>query len=263
VSGVGLRTAGVQTIELARRSIASERRQLASVLPGLVFPLLLAAVYTKQFGRVLAMPGFPEVDSFLDFVLPACIVQAVSFGATAAGSELALDIENGFLDRLLASPVSRVPILLGRLAGAAVVSAAKAAVIIAVFVACGVEIRGGPPAAVVLVATAALLVLAIGGIGQVLAVRTGSQEAVGATFPLVFVSIFISSAFFPTNLMSGWFKVVAEANPVSWIVNPMRRLVIEDWSSADALQALGLPAALAVLTVALAIRALQRKLRAS
>ncbi|MDP6214183.1 MAG: ABC transporter permease, partial [Acidimicrobiales bacterium] len=179
----GVLTAGSQTWELTRRSVVGERRQLLSVMPGLIFPLLLAAVYTKQFSRVLEMPGFPEVDSFLDFILPACIVQAVSFGATAAGSELALDIENGFLDRLLASPVARWPILLGRLAGAAVVASVKTIVILALFLVFGAKVAGGPAAMLVLVAVAALLVLVIGGLAQVMAFRTGSQEAVGATFP--------------------------------------------------------------------------------
>jgi len=70
----------------------------------------------------------------------------------------------------------------------------------------------------------------------------------------------MSSAFFPTNLMSGWFKVVAENNPLSWIINPVRRLVINGWSSADALQALGLPAVLAAVSISAAVVALNRRL---
>ncbi len=61
----GLRLAGTQTLQLARRSLNNERRQLISIMPGLVFPLMMAAVYSQQFGRALALPGFPEVDSFL------------------------------------------------------------------------------------------------------------------------------------------------------------------------------------------------------
>ena len=260
MAGPGLAMAVRQTLELARRSVVAERRQLVNVLPGLIFPLLLAAVYSGQFSRALAMPGFPKVDSFLDFILPACIVQAVSFGATAAGTELALDIENGFFDRLIASPVARFPILIGRLAGACLVAAIKAAVLVAVFLAFGAEVKGGPAAVLVIMAVAALLVLAIGGVGQILAIRTGSQEAVAATFPLVFVGIFMSSAFFPTALMSGWFRVVAENNPITWVIDPTRQLVISGWSTADALQAMAVPAAISVVTVSLAVRALHRKL---
>ena len=255
-----LRLSGIQTAALARRSLVAEWRQLFSVLPGLVFPLLLAAVYTRQFQRALGLPGFPEVESFLDFILPASILQAVSFGASSAGMELALDIENGFLDRLLASPVARVPVLVGRLAGAAIVAAGKPLVLVAVFMVFGAEIAGGPAAVLVLLAVSSLLVLVIGGISQVLAIRTGSQEAVAATFPLIFVTIFMSSAFFPTSLMSGWFRVVAQNNPITWIVDPLRRLVVVGWSWTDAAATLGIPAVCAVGTVGAALAALQRKL---
>ena len=255
-----LRLIGVQTAALARRSLVAEWRQLFSVLPGLVFPLLMAAVYTRQFHRALGLPGFPEVESFLDFILPASILQAVAFGASSAGTELALDIENGFLDRLLVSPVARIPVLVGRLAGAAIVAAGKTLVIVAVFVMFGAEIAGGPAAVLILLAVSSLLVLVIGGISQVLAIRTGSQEAVGATFPLIFVTIFMSSAFFPTSLMSGWFRMVAQNNPITWIVDPLRRLVVVGWSWTDAVAALGIPAVCAVGTVGAALAALQRKL---
>jgi len=131
---------------------------------------------------------------------------------------------------------------------------------VAVFLAFGAEVKGGPVAVLVIMAVAALLVLAIGGLGQVLAIRTGSQEAVAATFPLVFVGIFMSSAFFPTALMSGWFRVVAENNPITWVIDPTRRLVISGWSAGDAIQAMAVPAAVTLVTVSLAVRALHRKL---
>ena len=71
----------------------------------------------------------------------------------------------------------------------------------------------------------------------------------------------MSSAFFPTALMDGWFRALAENNPITWTVDPVRRLVIEGWSATDALQALGVPLLLSVLTISLAIRSLQRMLR--
>ena len=262
-STTGLRLASAQTLALTRRSVVSEWRQLGNVMPGIVFPLLLAAVYTHQFERVILLPGFPVVDSFLDFVLPASLVQSVAFGATEAGTELARDIENGFFDRLRASPCARLPLLLGRLGGALVVAAAKGVFIVAIFLAFGAEIAGGPAAGVVIVVTAVLLVLAIGALGQVLAILTGSQEAVNATFPLVFTSIFMSSAFFPTNLMSGWFRQVAEANPVTWIIDPVRRLILEGWSWSDVGQALGVPLVISAVTVTMAVFTLNRKLGAS
>ena len=96
-----------------------------------------------------------------------------------------------------------------------------------------------------------------------MAIKTGSQEAVGATFPLIFVTIFMSSAFFPTALMDGWYRALAENNPITWTVDPMRRLVIEGWSTTDVLQALGVPLLISVVTISLAIRSLQGMLKST
>ena len=249
-----------QTIVLAQRSLISELRQLATVLPGLLFPLLLAFTYTEQFERVLSLPGFPEVDSFLDFLLPATVLQMVSFGASNSGTELALDIENGFMDRLLASPVARVPVLIGRVGGSALLAGIKTVVIVLVFLADGAQISSGFAGFLVLTLSACLLVVVIGGLSQILAIRSGSQEVVGATFPLIFVMIFMSSAFFPTELMSGWFKQLAEFNPMTWIIDPLRRLMIVGWSWSDAATALGILFLGSVLITGASVRTLHKKL---
>ena len=249
-----------QTIVLAQRSLVSELRQLATVLPGLLFPLLLAFTYTEQFERVLTLPGFPEVDSFLDFLLPATVLQMVSFGASNSGTELALDIENGFMDRLLASPVARVPVLIGRVGGSALLAGIKTVIIVLVFLIAGAQVSSGFAGFVVLTLSACLLVVVIGGLSQILAIRSGSQEVVGATFPLIFVMIFMSSAFFPTELMSGWFKQIAEFNPMTWIIDPLRRLMIVGWSWSDAATALGILLLGSVLITGASVRTLHKKL---
>ncbi len=249
-----------QTIVLAQRSLVGELRQIATVLPGLLFPLLLAFTYTEQFERVLSLPRFPEVDSFLDFLLPATVLQMVSFGASNSGTELALDIENGFMDRLLASPVARVPVLIGRVGGSALLAGIKTVIIVFVFLAAGSQISSGFAGFLVLTLSACLLVVVIGGLSQILAIRSGSQEVVGATFPLIFVMIFMSSAFFPTELMSGWFQQVAEFNPMTWIIDPLRRLMIVGWSWSDAVTALGILLLGAVTVTGASVATLHKKL---
>jgi ABC-2 type transport system permease protein len=223
---------------------------------------MLTAVYTAQFAKAMRQPGFPPVDSYLDFVLPASILQAVAFGATSGGSDFALDIENGFFDRLIASPVSRVSILVGRLAGSAVFAGMQAVVLMLVFLVFGVRVEAGLPGALVLVVTAVLLALAIGGLGLVLALRTSSQEAVQSTFPVIFVLLFVSSAFWPTNLMHGTYRAAARHNPITFIIDPTRRLVISGWSWGDAGEALGITIATAAVTTLLALVTLRRRLAA-
>jgi ABC-2 type transport system permease protein len=258
-----VRRVSEQAAELALRSIRNTARQPQAWIPGLVFPLMLTAVYTAQFAKAIHQPGFPPVDSYLDFVLPASILQAVAFGATGGGTDFALDIENGFFDRLVSSPVSRVSILLGRLAGSAVFAGAQAIALMAIFVAFGVRFEGGIGAAIVLFVTAVLLALGIGSLGLVLALRTSSQEAVQSTFPVIFVLLFVSSAFWPTALMEGAYQWAARHNPITLIIDPLRRLVIEGWSWADAGQAIGITIGLAMVTTAMAFLTLRAKLRAT
>ncbi|MDH3756089.1 MAG: ABC transporter permease [Acidimicrobiia bacterium] len=253
-----------QVAILSRRSVLGTFRQPQSWVPGFFFPLMLAAVYSSQFAKVVDLPTFPfEIDSFLEFILPASILQGVAFGATNGASDLAADIEGGFIDRLLASPVPRQVILVSRLAGSAIFASAQAIVLMLVFLVFGASIAGGFPAAITLVLVGALLALGLGSLGCAIAFRSGSQEVVQGTFPLIFVLIFVSSAFFPTELMEGWYGAVAERNPMTWIIDPARRLTIEEFAWSDAGQALGLCAVFAIVAIAVASGQQRRRLRTS
>jgi ABC-2 type transport system permease protein len=255
---IGARQAIAQARALARRSIVGTLRQPQVWLPGVLFPMFIAAVNTSTMGRAVNIPGFPEVDSLLDFLLPASITQSVLFGGLTAGSDTATDIQTGFFDRLLASPVSRTSILVGRLAGASVMGALQATVFMTVYSAFGVRLAGGVAAALLLIAYAMVLALVIGGLAAMLALRTGSAEAVQNFFPLTFIGLFISSAFFPTELMNGIYRSIAVRNPVTWMVDGMRHQVIVglDWSeAATAMAVAGVGAVLAITAANAALRA--------
>lgn len=258
---IGSRQALDQARALARRSIVGTLRQPQVWLPGLLFPMFIAAVNTSTMGRSTSIPGFPEVDSLLDFLLPASITQSVLFGGLTAGSDTATDIQTGFFDRLLASPVSRTSILAGRLAGASVTGAFQAVVFIVVYGIFGVRVAGGPAAVGLLIVFAMVLALVIGGFAAMLALRTGSAEAVQNVFPLTFIGLFISSAFFPTELMTGIYRSIATRNPVTWMVDGMRHQVIVglDWS--EAATSIGVAAVLAAASIAGANVALRARLR--
>lgn len=252
-----------QVLALARRSVVATLRQPPVWFPAILFPLLLAAVNSSAFNRATGLPGFPEVDSFLDFLLPASMIQGVMFGAVAGGSDIALDIEDGFFERLLASPVWRPSILIGRLAGGAVLGALQAVLFMAVFALFGARVHSGAPGMLVLILLAMLMAIAIGGVTAAVGVRTGSQETVQNSFPLIFILLFLSSAFFPTELMTGWYQQIAEANPITWVIDAARALVIDEWSWAEAATCLGVAALLGVLSVSAAARQLRKRLAAS
>jgi len=259
-------TVGRQALALARRSVLSTIREPTTYIPSLMFPLLIAAVNSAALTRATDLPGWPvgpdgEPVSFLTFVLPATIVQAVLLGAITGGADIARDIQNGFFERLLASPVARISILVGRLSGAALVAGLQSLVIMAIFWVFGVRIEAGSAGVLVIFTTAVLLGIAIGGVAAAIGLRTGLEEAVNSAFPLVFIVLFISSAFFPTGLMEGWYQALAEHNPLSWIINGMRYQVITGFDGLEALQAVGVTAALAVATVLIAVTQLRRRLK--
>jgi ABC-2 type transport system permease protein len=255
---VGLR----QTAAFTKRSILGRLRQPASLAPSFVFPLFFAALSSSSFSRTTALPNFPA-DSFLAFSVAGAIVQGVLFGSTAAASDLAIDIEQGFWERMVASPVARTSIVLGRLASSFVFGMAQSAVFLTLFRLFGVHIKGGPLGVIGIVVGGGLLGLAISGLLSSFAIRSGSSEAVQGVFPLMFILLFLSSAFFPRQYMSGWYKSVADVNPMSHIVEGLRSFVIEPASAGAFARAWGIPFAIATATIGLALLALQRRLRAS
>jgi ABC-2 type transport system permease protein len=252
-----------QTWALSVRSIQSLLRQPSLVVPSLIFPLFFAALGTSSFSRATGLPGFPAVDSYLDFALAGAIVQGILFGSTTGATALATDIENGFFDRLLASPSTRTGIIVGRMAGGMAYGAFQTLFFVLVLLPFGLSIKGGIGGVLGLMVSGTILALAIGALMSSMALLTGSAEAVQGAFPLLFIALFFSSAFFPRETMSGIYGTLADFNPVSHLVEGMRDLVIEGVSASALARAILVPAALAVVSIALSLRALRHRLGAS
>ncbi|MEM9135134.1 MAG: ABC transporter permease [Actinomycetota bacterium] len=247
-------------VVMARRSVIGFFRQPASWIFGAAFPLLIAAVSASAFARATSLQDFPDSRSFLQFLLAGTILQGTLFGSINASTDLALDIENGFMDRLLASPVSRVSILVSRLAGAATYGAGVTLFYVVVFRLFGAPVEGGIPGIVVMVVLAMVMAIGVGGYGAAVGLRTGSAEAVGNSFPLLFILLFISSAFFPVELMSGAYRRVAELNPITYVIDACRHQVLEGFSLGEAVVGLLVAVAFAASTIAFALLQLRRKL---
>lgn len=251
-----------QTGALARRAVLNTLRTPQALFPSLFFPLVLMAIFTASFGRAPGnLPGFPPVRGFLDFAVAGAVLQGVLIGGTAAGSAFALDIEGGFFDRLVASPVSRTAILVGRIAGGVVLALGQTVLFLAVAVIFGARVQGGVAGFLILLVLAAFLAVAVSGLGVVLALRSGSAEAVQGTFPLFFILLFFSSAFFPRETMQGWFRVVADANPISYLVEAMRQQVVDGVDVRTTLTGLAVVIALAALALAGSFAAFRGRLR--
>jgi ABC-2 type transport system permease protein len=198
----------------------------------------------------LGPPGFPA-DSYLDFAFAFPLVQAALFGAITAGADLARDIESGFFDRLSLTPMRPSALLLGMLAGVVTLGLIQGVIFLTVGVLFGVDVKSGFPGMVVLVLLTVLVALGFGGIGAMLALRTGSVEAVESAFPLFFVAIFMSSINLPRDLIEqDWFRYIATANPISYLVEGLRSLVITGWDAQALLLGFGCAFTIIALSVA-------------
>jgi ABC-2 type transport system permease protein len=245
---------------LGARSVKQTMRRPQLFAPIIIFPSLMLAIQTGGAGRGVDLPGFPEVNGFLDFILAGAMIQSTLLAANSGGIALAVDIEMGFTDRLLAAPISRYAIVLGRLAGTAVLGAFSAVWFLAAGLIFGARIDEGIPGALVMIVFVALSAVAFGGIGAAVALRTGKASVVQGLFPLVFVILFLSSAFFPANLMLEPAATVAEYNPLSFIVEGVRDPVISSLSLSVFAKAIGSIALVAVISIGLSAVALRRRL---
>jgi ABC-2 type transport system permease protein len=244
---------------IARRSIVRTFRQPGTWIPPLSFPLLLMAVNSNGLRAATHLPGFPT-HSFLAFFLPFSFLQGALFASGIAGVDLARDIDTGFLNRLALTPVRGSALLLGQIGGAVGLGALQAVVYLAVGLIAGVHIDSGVGGALLILVLAVLIATGWGTLGLWLALRTGSGEGVQSQFPLLFFTTFISSMNLPRNLIEvSWFRDVATINPVSYMIESLRSLVIVGWD-AEAL-ALGFGFTLVLISVSLGLAARQLKVR--
>jgi ABC-2 type transport system permease protein len=250
----------VQVGALAGRSVRRTFRQPAIAVPPLVFPVALMLVNSAGLEPSTLLPGFPT-DSFLAFALAVPFIQGALFATMNAGTELARDIQSGFLNRLSLTSLRGSALLGGHLAGVVVLGLIQSAFYIAVGLVVGVDIAAGAGGILALLLFSALVALGFGALGAFLALRTGTGEAVQGMFPLLFVFLFISSMNTPRDLIAvDWFRWVATANPVSYLIECVRSLIITGWDARALALGFGLAAAITVVSLALASWALTQRM---
>jgi ABC-2 type transport system permease protein len=252
-----------QVVQLGRRSVVRTLRQPANVVAPLLFPMLLLAVNSGGLKAETHLPGFPT-SSFVAFALAVPFIQGALFATMNAGTDLARDIQTGFLNRLTLTPMRGIAVLAGQLGGIMVLGFLQAVVYLAVGLIIGVRLASGPAGVLVLFAFALLVTLAFGALGAFAALRTGSGEAVQSLFPVFFVFLFISSMNMPRNLIEAtWFRDLATANPVSYLLECVRSLIITGWDAEALALGFGITLALAVVALALSSWALRVRMARS
>jgi ABC-2 type transport system permease protein len=248
---------------LGGRSVRTAFRRPQFLAPILIFPSLFLAVNTGGAGRAVDIPGFPAVNGFLDFQLAGAMLQSTMLAGVTGGIALAIDIEMGFIDRLLAAPISRWTVVVGRLAATWVLGLIAAVWFLTIGFVFGATVEGGVGGVLLVLLLVPLAALAFGGLGAALALGTGRTSVVQSIFPLVFVILFLSSAFFPQHLLLEPASSIASWNPLTLVANGLRDPIVTGVSGEALLDALGGIAIVGALAFALSALGLRRRLRAA
>jgi ABC-2 type transport system permease protein len=245
---------------MARRSILQTLRQPALVVPPILFPLVMMSINVGGLDAATDIPGFPA-DTYLDFAIAVPFVQGALFAAINAGSALARDVETGFIKRLAMTPMQRAALLLGHLGGVMVVALASSCIYLVAGLVAGMDFAAGAAGVPVLLALAMLIALGFAATGAFIGLRSGSGEAVQGFFPLLFVLLFLSSMALPRPLIEqDWFRTIATYNPVSYLLEGVRSLVIAGWDGRALALGFGCAGAIAALAVTGSARALRTRL---
>ena len=246
-----------QVPELARRSIMRTIRQPAAIIPATLFPLILLAINSVGLKSATTLPGFPT-NSYVTFALAFAFLQAGVFAVIGTGQNLAEDNQSGFFNRLQLTPIHPAALVAGQLAGTVTLGLLQAVTYISIGLLAGAHIQAGLGGALVLVALAVVISMAFGSVGLAVGTRANAPESVQSLFPLIFVFLFMSSMSLPRNLIqTDWFRIVATYNPVSYMVEGLRSLLITGWDG-EAL-ALGFGCAIGIMIAGITVASLSLK----
>jgi ABC-2 type transport system permease protein len=236
-------------------------RQPAAIIPAIVFPIMLLFVSAGGLTAAENLPGFPDV-SYFDFALAVTFMQGAIFATGGAGTDLATDIDTGFLNRLALTPMSGAALVLGQLGGAITLGVFQATCYLAAGFLGGATIAAGVGGVVVLYLLVVLMAIGFGALGIAAALRTGNGEAVQGLFPVLFVLLFLSTINLPLDLIPiTWFRWVATVNPITYLVDALRSLIITGWDWPTIAAGFGVALAIAVVGILLSAAALRGRLQ--
>ena len=258
-SQIRARPAGflTDTAVIAGRALRAVPRDLESVIPPVFISLFFFLVNIGTLQH-LTEQNIPNFD-FTAFMMPTAILLGVT-GVSRAPA-LVIDVQDGYFDRLLLTPVRRLAILLGHLCADVTVAAALTVPILLVGFALGVRFEAGPVGVLVFILIAALWSLAFSGFGYAVALKTGNPGAVNSMFLLFFPFLFLTTSYVPKNQLSGWLHAVAAWNPVTYLLEGLRSLVTVGWSASDLGAALLAVVIVGALSMTMCFAALRGRIR--
>lgn len=239
------------------RAVRLMLRDMEAVIPGIVVPVFFFVINLGSL-QDFAEQGIPGLD-FKAFQLPVAIIFAVT-GISRAGS-LVIDIQTGYLDRMLVTPVRRVTLLLGLMVADLVLVIALSLPVVALGFAVGVRFDTGPLGVVLFILIGGFWGLAFTGFPYAIALKTGSPAAVNSSFLLFFPFAFLTTSFLPQEALTGWLGTVADWNPVTYLLAGMRALIYDGWAWATIAKGVAAVLGVGAVAMALALAALRGRVR--
>jgi ABC-type multidrug transport system permease subunit len=206
---------------LMRRALNELLRVPGAAIPGILAPTIFFLGLTAVFGNLTLLPGF-TTNSYQSFLIPVSLMQGAGFTGAATGVNLARDIEQGWFDRLLASPAPRGVLLAGLVLSASLRALLPATVLLAVGFSLGTHFPGPGGLAIALLIVMGMAIVAASW-GVTIALRFKSQSAAPLMQAGMLLLILTTTAYAPLDLLTGWLQEVARYNPVTQIVDAARQ----------------------------------------
>ena len=240
-------------VTIAHRAIRGMFREPEFFIPALITPVFFFVV------QVGALQDFAEgsgtVVDFKAFQLPVAIIFAVT--GVSRASAIVTDIQSGYVDRLLLTPVRRQMLLLGLMAADFLAVILLTIPVLLLGLVLGVSFETGLLGMIVFLLYGAMWGLAFAGFPYAIALKTGNPAAVNASFILFFPFAFLTTSFVPKEALTGWLSAIATYNPVTYLLAGLRSLIFVGWDIKELLKALGAVALVGVLSQGLALAALR------
>jgi ABC-2 type transport system permease protein/oleandomycin transport system permease protein len=205
---------------IARRNLLRTKRTPQAAIAALTSPVLFLVLMRLVFAGAVHVPDM----TYVDYLVPAMLVQNVVFGGLSSATGLAVDISSGLIDRFRSLPTPGSAPLLGRSIADLVLQLLGAALALGAGVAVGFRAHSNAVSYVVFAGLVVLMSLSVFWVFAALGLATKSAETVQSTTPVFFLFLFISNAFIPVGTLPGWLQGFARDQPVSIFDNALRAL---------------------------------------
>ena len=194
----------------------------------IVMSVFMFLFFGAPLGGMTQLPGFPSED-YTAYLTGMIIIMAVVFNGSDVAFALLTDMLSGYFDKLLLAPVNRFSILMGTLLVSGTRAFVQVAVIVALAHAMGVVFEAGVLGVLVVILVATTFGIAMACLGLIIALRTKSVQVTQNSWLLFMPLAFMTTAFVPKDLLTGWFKIAVTLNPVDYIMVMVRTIIIEGW----------------------------------